>query len=396
MPENNLNVCDALIVGGGPVGLIAALALAEHGQVTLVERARPSDATDNGFDGRVLALTYDSVRFLKTLGLEDALAPYLTQIKHVHVSQKGFMGITRMSAAEMRVPALGVSVRGKDLGQVLWQAVDAHPAIRVICPAELVHARRTSEQVTCELSDGETLQTKLLIGADGTESKVRRLYDLPIERKAYDAMAVITQLHFEQPHQGWAYERFTRTGPMALLPMDGPEGQSAKAVWVMPGEQWQQVQTWSDAEYIQAFAERMGERFGAYTATSERVAYPLAETQCPQLYAERVLLMGNAAHTQHPVAAQGLNLGMDDVQAWLKMLQQMLGNDWGEAVRLRRYAENRAPHYQRIMGLTDGLIDWFQKPSSLLGHARGLGLMAMEVAGPVRRRLAELAMGKRR
>ncbi|KUJ72981.1 FAD-dependent monooxygenase [Thiomicrospira sp. WB1] len=395
MAKTDANIYDAVIIGGGPVGLIVALALADLGRVALVERTPIKEAKGNGFDGRVLALTHASVEFLATVGLKESLEPYLTAIKGVHVSQKGYLGLTRMTAEEMRVPALGYSIQGRDLGQVLWEAVTQSASIEVCCPNELQAVQPGEHEVVCELKDGMSLKTRLLIGADGTESKVRRLYDLPIERKTYDAMAVITQLYFDQPHQGWAYERFTSTGPMALLPMEGDQGHSAKAVWVMPPEQWARMQKASDAVYLTAFAERMGERFGRYTATSQRLAYPLAETLCPALTAQRMVLMGNAAHTQHPVAAQGLNLGIDDVQAWRDIVQTLSSSDWGQGEALALYASGRKQRYQRIMGLTDSLIDWFQRPSSVLGHARGLGLMAMEAVGPLRRRLASLAMGRR-
>jgi len=382
---------DAMISGGGPVGLMLALGLAQQGRkVTLVEALPEEKAENSSFDGRVLALTLGSQEVFQKLGIWPALLPFVEPIKHVHVSQKGYFGVTKIHARELSVPALGYSITASDLGQVLWQAVRSQPEVTVMRPAKVVDFEAQGDEVTVEVVSSErvnTVSAKLLVGADGTQSQVRKVLGLPIEEKSYHAFGIIARIETEQPTQGWSFERFTTDGPVALLPMGG---HASKAVLVCPEEAVESYLAMDDEQFMQAFAEKMGERLGRFTAISPRVAYPLKESYVPQMTQGRAVLMGNASHTQHPVAAQGLNLGIRDVAEFLQLASNQ--EDIGQPDLLERYAAQRRIDHEKIMGMTDGLIQIFQAPSPIVGHLRGLGLIAVQALPPLKKRFARFAM----
>ena len=391
------------ISGGGPVGLMLAIGLVQKGfSVVLAEKnadfASEGAANHGSFDGRVLALTYASKLFLESLNLWSLLQPKVTEIYSVHVSQKGYLGVTHLHASEMGVPALGYSISGSDLGQVLWQScqqlqAEDETCLQILCPAELIDLQQDEATVQLSLQTElsiETLKVDFVVGADGTQSKVRELLDLPIEIKDYDAYGVIAKIETELAPNHWAYERFTTQGPVALLPMGG---NASKAVLVCESKDIDHVKSLDNEAFMALFAEKMGERLGAFTQVSKRVFYPLRETYVPQMVKGRVVLMGNAAHTQHPVAAQGLNLGIADIEAFLQQANQLSSAEIDEGPVLEAYAKQRAEHHQKIMGLTDGLIELFQAPSPVVGHLRGIGLMAMQSLSPLRKRFSKLGMG---
>ncbi len=385
---------DAVISGGGPVGLMLALGLAQQGRtVTLVE-ALPEEKvdTEGSFDGRVLALTLGSQEVLERLEIWQALKPFVEPILHVHVSQQGYLGLTKIHAEELRVPALGFSVTARDLGRVLWQAVSAQKNIEVLRPAKVTYFQQEQGEVQVEIAlagEEEPIHqsAKLLVGADGTQSQVRKVLGLPIEEKAYHAYGIIAKIETEQPPQGWSFERFTEEGPVALLPMGG---HANKAVLVCPEAKLETYMQMDDESYMAAFAEKMGERLGRFTKVSERVAYPLKESYVPQMTEGRAVLMGNASHTQHPVAAQGLNLGIRDIEVFLDGVQSE--QDIGRPLLLETYAQKRREDHEKVMGMTDGLIQVFQHPSPIVGHLRGLGMMAIQAVPPLKKRFARFAM----
>ncbi|QCU89856.1 FAD-dependent monooxygenase [Thiomicrorhabdus sediminis] len=403
---------DILVVGGGPVGTLLSIALAQQDyQVVMVERFLPEFAKQagnekaqteprNAFDGRVLALSKGSSDFLQQVSVWSELEPLTTAIEHVHVSQQGYMGLTTLHADDLSVPALGYSVQSQDLGKVLWQKAVAQKNLQIISPAELVSFVDDGDAISANiqpLDDSNqllTISAKLIIGADGTESKVRQQLGLPMQQKSYHAYAVLAQIETEQHPNGWSFERFTEQGPVALLPMFG---HAHKAVMVCPEEQLAEIQALDDQQYIERFAEKMGERLGCFTKVSPRIAYPLTESYAPRMTKGRALLMGNASHTQHPVAAQGLNLGIRDIEQFLQVLQgKQMTQDPGDLSLLANYAASREDDHKKVMGMTDSLIQLFQHGSPLVGHLRGLGLMALQAMPGLKRRFAKFSMYGRR
>jgi 2-octaprenyl-6-methoxyphenol hydroxylase len=412
MPETDSNQlktaalnCDIFISGGGPVGLILAIGLARLGQnIVIAEKTLMKDLEageteiENSFDGRVLALSKGSQEVLNNYGIWESLQPYCVAIEHVHVTQKGYLGLTTLHAEEVDVEALGYSVQSNQLGKVLWQEVAKYPNINVLRPATLLgfNCKEDSVEIDVEASNQNySIHSNIIVGADGTQSKVRALLNLPLEEKSYDAFGVLAQIKTELHPNGWAYERFTEEGPVALLPMFG---HSHKAVLVCPKEKVDAVCNLSDEDYLKLFASKMGERLGRFTEVSAREVYPLKESYAPKMTDQRGLLMGNASHTQHPVAAQGLNLGIRDIEVFVEQatagLAKSNGNmfDIGGHEFLQQYAQSRKNDHRKVMGLTDSLIQLFQHGSSSVGHLRGLGMMALQAMPSVKRKFAKFAM----
>ena len=389
---------DFVISGGGPVGLMLAIGLAKKAfNVVLVERYHASESLEKvqtSFDGRVLALSHGSKLVLDSLGIWPDLSEFVTEIQHVHVSQKGYLGMTKLHAEEANVPALGYSIQSSDLGRVLWQQVKQLENVTIHCPAILKTFSQNENSVLVDVEiDGQPLQiqAKMIIGADGTNSQVRQVLGLALEEKSYDAFGVIAQIETELHPEGWSYERFTEEGPVALLPM---HGHFHKAVMVCPADQIDEIKALNDDDFIERFSEKMGERLGRYVSVSARMAYPLKETYVPEMVSGRAILMGNASHTQHPVAAQGLNLGIRDISEFLAGLSE---NDCLDDIEhLKAYSESRRVDHEKVMGLTDGLIQVFQHTSPLVGHLRGVGLIAMQAVPKLRQRFTRFAMGGNR
>jgi len=390
LESNKTKSYDAVIIGAGPVGLTLAIGLAKQGKsIAIIEKEAPQQSPS--FDGRVLALTHGSMLVLKELSLWQDLQDKTNPIKHVHVSQKGYLGITQIHAEEMQVKALGYSITSADLGAVLWQQARQQKNIKIYTQAELTNFELLKTKVNVDISlEGakDRLSCQLIIGADGTNSKVRKILQIDSSTKSYDAFGVIAKIETEENPQGWSYERFTTEGPVALLPMGG---NFHKAVMVVPAEKIDEVSKYSDEQFIDSFAEKMGERLGEFVSVSNRVSYPLTESYAKKMVAERALLIGNASHTQHPVAAQGLNLGISDIAEFLTIVEGQ--EDLGNQVKLQTYQQQRQPVHEKIMGFTDSLIQIFETKSVVIGHLRGIGLMAMASLPKRRKQLAKMAMG---
>ncbi|GAB6069993.1 2-octaprenyl-6-methoxyphenyl hydroxylase [Thiomicrorhabdus hydrogeniphila] len=414
--QSETNHADIFIAGGGPVGLMLAIGLSlQDKKVVLAEQFMPkNNAVDTGktsFDGRVLALSKGSQTFLQQIGVWTELQKYTTPIEHVHVSQKGYLGITTLHAEDADVDALGFSVQSSDLGAVLWGLAKQSKNIELLCPAVLQGFKETESCVEITVLKGlqpglesdmaatfdigkqtkQVISAQVIVGADGTQSKVREILGLDIEEKSYNAFGILAQIETEQHPHGWAYERFTEEGPVALLPM---HGHAHKAVMVCPEDKVSEIKALSDNEYLALFASKMGERLGRFTKVTPRIAYPLKETYVPQMTKGRAILMGNASHTQHPVAAQGLNLGIRDIETFLIGVKKQTENnaDLGDQAWLKQYASSREQDHKKVMGLTDGLIQIFEHSSPMVGHLRGLGLMAMQAMPGLKRRFSKFAM----
>lgn len=373
---------DVAIVGGGLVGASLAVGLASGGRRVALIEAAPPPATAPSWDERCIALNHASQQIFAALGVWDALAPEAAPITSTHISEQGRFGVARFSAAEAGLDALGYNVPLRAIGQALWQRLQALGTTALYCPAQLQALQRDDEGATLQLADGERLRARLVIAADGAGSRVRELLGIGSARRDYEQSAIVTAVRTTRPHGGCAYERFTPEGPIALLPKTR-DAHTCSLVWTTPAAAVAARLAAGDAEFIAAAEACFGERLGRFVELGRRQAHPLARVLSDALRASRVLFVGNAAQSLHPVAAQGFNLGLRDVATVIEVLDAA-GADPGVAAVLDDYAARRARDRERVAGFTDHLVRLFSNRVPGLRGLRHLGLLALDLAPPLK------------
>ncbi|CAM3431324.1 MULTISPECIES: 2-octaprenyl-6-methoxyphenyl hydroxylase [Yersinia] len=385
-----------IIVGGGMAGATLALAISAltKGQVevALVEATAPGDRAHPGFDGRAIALSQGTCQQLERTGIWPALADCATAITHVQVSDTGHAGFVNLRADDYRVPALGNVIELHDAGERLFSLLAKAPGVTLHCPAKVVDVQRTVEHASVILDNGERLTAELLVAADGSHSKLAAACNIQWQQQDYHQIAVIANITTSEMPAGRAFERFTRHGPLALLPMSG--GRSS-LVWCHPQQDRAKVDAWDDVEFLAELQTAFGWRLGKMLKAGKRHSYPLRLLTASRHISHRLALVGNAAQTLHPIAGQGFNLGLRDVMSLAETLTEatQAGTDLGAYSALSRYQNRRYKDQQATIGVTDGLIRLFANNYAPLAAGRNLGLMAMEQMPTMRDAFARRTLG---
>ncbi len=387
---------DLLIVGGGMVGASLARALSGRGlRIAVVEAFPPASPSQPSFDDRVIALSWGSRLILQGMGAWPAMSKAAQPISRIHISDRGHFGFTHLDCVEEGVEALGYVVTARAMGEVLQDGLDRMPGVDFISPASLTAFHVEHDRVVVDLQqDGEDrrVTARLLVAADGGDSRIRRLLSLPLREKEYGQTAIIANLTASQPHRGIAYERFTDSGPLAMLPMT--EGRISM-VWTARDRQVDALMALDDEAFLDALQTRFGYRLGKLETVGRRLAYPLRFRLVTEQVRPRVALIGNAAHTVHPVTGQGFNLGLRDVA----VLADLLGDaarqhqDIGEMTLLKRYADWRRRDQLAVGWITDSLARLFANPWGPLRMARNLGLVGLDGLPGLKHRVARQFMG---
>ncbi len=385
---------DLMIVGSGLVGASLAIALADQGlKIALIDANPPHNPAGRpSYDDRGIALAYGTRRIFEAMHVWRDLEPDAEAIKAIHISDRGHFGFTHLRAEEENVPALGYVLTARRLGQTLLAHLAKNTGLDIIAPAKVTAIDNQPEQVTVEVGQADhqrRLSAKLLVAADGTHSFVREQLQMPTVRLAYGQTALVANITPEQPHANCAYERFTDTGPVALLPMS--EGR-CKLVWTVLDDQAEAVMALDDQAFMQAFQQRFGYRLGYFQRVGERQSYPLGLLRARQSVRARVVVIGNAAHTLHPIAGQGFNLGIRDVAALVDVIRENR-NDIGAAKALQQYQAWRESEQRVMARATDGLARLFTNPLWSLRLGRNLGLLALDAMPFAKHRLSRAAMG---
>ena len=388
---------DIAIVGGGMVGASLAVALAPLGmKVALIEAIPYDSASQPSFDERTTALSNGSCRILRTLGVWTQVEAQATPIRKIHVSDQGRFGFARIDAAEQNLTAMGYVVPNRALGMALWSRVAACANVEVNCPAEVVRIERGERAVTLEIAAaGATaaIDTRLVVAADGVQSAVRSAFGVDAQSRDYEQTAIITTVLPQRFHDHVAYERFTGSGPLALLPL---EGGRCTLVMTLSRATAESAMTWSDDEFLAEAQRRFGFRLGRFLKVGRRVPYPLSLTRAERTSAERCVIVGNAAQGLHPVAGMGFNLGLRDIASVAELIAEHRHEpyfDPGASSLLAEYDAWRAADRAGVIAFTDGLVRMFASPSSVVRRLRNIGLLAFDLLPPAKAAMSRLSAG---
>ncbi|WP_151716214.1 2-octaprenyl-6-methoxyphenyl hydroxylase [Acinetobacter sp. TUM15071] len=395
-----------IIVGGGMVGLSLALMLAKSNiAVKLLEAVKYPNFDDenvapyhSSFDARNTALSRRSVQIYQKLGLWEALQQHATPILQVHITEQGSFGKARLVAEQEKVESFGQVIENAWLGRVLLTQVRQQPLIELIDGVQVTSLTQDADQVQIEaMRNGEyihSLKSKLVIAADGRDSFCRQAIGVGVDEHDYDQVAIVTTVQTSKSHQQVGFERFSALGPLALLPLPGEYRRSV--VWpVKKGTEAEWLGEENDQHFLNALQETYGDRAGKFEKTGKRFSYPLAQVLAHKQAVGRVVLMGNAAHTIHPVAGQGFNLCLRDADVLVRFLMEQLAksDDIGAPENLLAYEQSRLKDQQRVIKFCDSVVRGFSNQNPILKLLRNTGLIAFDVIPGVKPLVANYAMG---
>jgi len=372
------------------VGASLAVALAGSGISTmLVEGTAPGSTAQPSFDDRTTALGNASRRIFQGLGVWEHLASEAAAIHTIHVSDAGRFGFARLSAKEQGVEAFGYVIPNRVIGAALWQKLQQSKDVLLRVPARPEQVEISDSGVTFSLPS-ESVSARLVVAADGAHSVVRATARIEADVEDYDQIAIVANVAADRPHDGTAYERFTQSGPLAVLPLhDGSYG----VIWTCRPERAAEVLSFDDATYLRELQERFGWRAGRFVRAGVRASYPLKLTRAATTVAPRTVLIGNAAQALHPVAGQGFNLGLRDAAMLAEVVAGAHGEDVGSAELLNRFAAWRAGDRAGVVRFTDGLVKLFGDPRPGVGLLRNLGLLLFDLSPPAKSALARVSAG---
>jgi 2-octaprenyl-6-methoxyphenol hydroxylase len=390
---------DVVIAGGGMVGISYALAL-EHlskGQLrilvaesfaisTVQSSANSTPQYRPSFDARATALSYGSRCIFESLAIWPLLEQHTSAIENIHVSERGQFGSATLNARQRGWPALGYVVENAWLGNVLLSALRQRPAITLMSPAKVVDCLPGPEHATVIIETDRqqhTFSTHLLSVADGANSNLRTRFGIHNNTHDYQRQAIIANISCTRAHAGWAYERFTDWGPMALLPLgDSEQLQPRMAlVWTMTDERAAKLLECSDDDFLAALQQRFGQRLGRFIRVGERGCYDLKLVTADEQIRRQLVLIGNAAHSLHPVAGQGFNLALRDILRLAKIIADAAAHREviGELNVLQRYADQQANDQWKTILFSDRITALFEQPNIIAGGLRRFGLTALDL-----------------
>lgn len=428
------NTFDVVISGGGLSGTLMALSLADLTkpdgsllsiavvEATTVDVSNASVTANNKpntlFDDRVLALSHGSATYLEKIGVWQHLSNKACAIEKIDISDRGHYGKARLEANEQGVLALGYVIEMAVIGQaqltelvnkhnVQWfnpdQIVDINWQTNQTAPAHVSTVQHSAVQhstVEITLESGRSLNAHLLLGCDGVNSPCRQLAGIKAQHSDYQQVALIANVATKKPHLNKAYERFTEFGPLAMLPLStlkgDPKGENrCSLVWTMSPSQSEELMALNNEEFSQQLELAFGSWLGAITHIGKRDVYPLVLVQAEQQTYHRMALIGNASHTIHPIAGQGFNLGLRDVQEMSNLIRGALaqGNDFASFALLNEYGLKRQQDQKQIINLTDALVTLFANDLIPLVAGRNIGLKVMNYVTPIKNTLVNKLMG---
>jgi len=419
---------DVIISGGGLSGSLMALSLSQltkqdgSGLVIAIVEALPFQQTNPSdenalFDARVLALSHGSANYLNKVGAWQYLKDDACAITDIDISDRGHFAKARLHADEHNVNALGYVIDMALIGKGLLKVLKQNKNIHWFSPDSIEHIEwkrewdsedkahiqeqiQKQQHVEVSLNSGKHLSAKLLLACDGVKSPVRKLANIAVTNDDYHQVALIANVSTSKPHRHKAFERFTEFGPIAMLPLKPLKSSTAEEsrcslVWTMTPNQAEQIKNLSDDAFKVELERAFGSYLGAITQVGKRDVYPLVLLQAERQTYHRMALVGNASHTIHPIAGQGFNLGLRDVEVMTTLVANALADkkDIGSFSLLHNYQVNRAKDQQEVIELTDSLVTLFANDLPPLVVGRNIGLHALNLISPFKTALVKKTMG---
>ncbi|MCA0963467.1 UbiH/UbiF/VisC/COQ6 family ubiquinone biosynthesis hydroxylase [Salipiger bermudensis] len=390
--------CDILIVGGGLNGPALALAAATAGLKSIVIDALPEAArTQEDFDGRGYALALSSVRMLDNLGLWERLEPNAQPMREIKVTDgrvgdaQVFLGL-HFDSAEIEEGPMGQMVEDRYLRRALLEAMEANPHVDQRAGETVIAQHTGPGGISVTLASGETLRARLLVGADGRQSGTAARAGIRRTGWGYGQTALVCAIAHDAPHHGVAHQFFMPPGPLAILPLPGNR---SSIVWSETDAQARAINALPDEDYLEVLRPRFGDFLGEISLAGKRFVYPLNLTLANSFIAERLALVGDAAHGMHPIAGQGLNAGLRDVAALADVLShaQRRGEDIASPLVLARYQQWRRFDTASLAAATDLFNRLFSNDNALLRLGRDLGMAAINAVPGLRRGFIREAAG---
>jgi 2-octaprenyl-6-methoxyphenol hydroxylase len=386
-------LADAVVVGGGLVGSALACALDAAGlAVAVVERGDPEAALGDAFDGRASAIALASQRVLAGLDLWPDMADEASPIEDIRVSEGASPLFLHYGADDGEARPFGYMLENRHIRRALWRGVGRRPGVRVVAPARITALDRDGALAEARLADGRRLRAPLFVGADGRGSWVRRQAAIRVTGWSYGQTAIVCTVAHELPHGATAHERFLAAGPFAILPL---KGNRSSIVWTERAAVAPALMALGEADFEAELGLRFGDFLGDLSLVGPRWSHPLSLQFAETALARRLALVGDAAHAMHPIAGQGLNMGLRDVAALAEVMvdARRLGLDLGGADVLGRFERWRRFDNTLMLAMTDALNRLFSNQVRPLRLARDLGLAAVDRVGPLKRLFVRHAMG---
>lgn len=352
---------DVIVVGGGMVGALTALAFARGDlHVTLVERTLPTGFNTDKHDIRVSAVSHATLQIFKSLSAWDEMqrtraCPY----KRMRVWDNSSAAQTCFDSADVGHQQLGFIVENSLIQHALWQQLLSLDNVRILCPASVSALELNNNEATVTLDSDEIIHTQLVVAADGARSSVRDLAGIKVDGESYQQHALVATVSTELPQQDITWQRFTDTGPQAFLPLSGSR---ASIVWYHTQARVEELKALQESDFIAALQEEFPHQLGGISAVQQIGSFPLSWSHAKQYVKPRFALVGDAAHSVHPLAGQGVNLGMLDAAALVQCVMDRLtqSGDTGDLRALRRYERWRKPSNELMIRMLDGIQQVFQ------------------------------------
>lgn len=384
---------DVIIVGGGMVGLAMACALKDTGlHVVLIERGVAAVHHSLGRDCRVSAIVRGNVRILQGLGVWQYLEKDAGPMRRMHIWDNQELGGIRFDAAEIGEDALGFLVENSLMQKAMQRVLVDAEHVELCCPAEIASMEWRDADVRVSLSDGRKLTAALIVGADGGRSWVREQAGISCHQRDYQQKGIVATVRPERPHGGVACQRFLPTGPLAMLPMTD---HLCSIVWSAEDAEAERLMAMSDEDFLAALNASFGPVFGRIQEAGKRAAFPLKAQLAKHIVRPRLALIGDAAHTVHPLAGLGVNLGFRDAMVLAQEIAdaRRFEEDWGNLSVLNRYMKQRLPDVMSVMGAMEGFHQLFTHDFPGLKPLRGLGMRLVGNSGAIKHLLMRNSTG---